>query len=45
MPISERTELLDKARFVLTLHQWSVEPDFDQDGDAVPLLGVSRRLQ
>jgi hypothetical protein len=38
MPIVERAQLRDKARFVVALHQWSVEPDFDRDGDGVLLL-------
>jgi hypothetical protein len=31
--IIDRGDILDKARFALALHQWIVEPDFDQEGE------------
>ena len=31
--IIDRGEILDKARTALALHQWIVEPDFDQEGE------------
>jgi hypothetical protein len=31
--IIDRGAILDKARAALALHQWIVEPDFDQEGD------------
>ena len=31
--IIDRGEILDRARAALTLHQWIVEPDFDQEGE------------
>jgi len=31
--IIDRGDILDKAKFALSLHQWIVEPDFDQEGD------------
>ncbi|MHB1873211.1 MAG: hypothetical protein ACYCT1_20550, partial [Steroidobacteraceae bacterium] len=31
--IIDRGEILDKAKFALGLHQWIVEPDFDQEGE------------
>jgi hypothetical protein len=31
--IIERGAILDKARAALALHQWIVEPDFDQEGE------------
>jgi hypothetical protein len=31
--IIDRADILHKARFALTLHQWIVEPDFDQEGE------------
>ena len=31
--IIDRGEILDNARAALTLHQWIVEPDFDQEGE------------
>ena len=31
--IIDRGEILEKAKFALTLHQWLVEPDFDQEGE------------
>lgn len=31
--IIDRGEILDRARQALTLHQWLVEPDFDQEGE------------
>ncbi len=31
--IIDRGDILDKARAALTLHQWIVEPDFDQQGE------------
>ena len=31
--IIDRGDILDKARAALTLHQWIVEPDFDQEGE------------
>ena len=31
--IIDRGEILDRARQALTLHQWMVEPDFDQEGE------------
>jgi len=31
--IIDRGDILDKARFALGLHQWIVEPDFDQEGE------------
>jgi hypothetical protein len=33
LPIIERGRIFDAARAALTLHQWLVEPDFDQEGD------------
>ncbi len=29
----DRADILDKAKAALTLHQWIVEPDFDQEGE------------
>lgn len=29
----DRGEILETAKFALTLHQWIVEPDFDQEGE------------
>lgn len=31
--IIDRADILEKARTALTLHQWLVEPDFDQEGE------------
>lgn len=31
--IIDRADILDKAKFALALHQWIVEPDFDQEGE------------
>lgn len=31
--IIDRGEILDRARAALALHQWIVEPDFDQEGE------------
>ena len=31
--IIDRADILDKARAALALHQWIVEPDFDQEGE------------
>ena len=31
--IIDRGDILDKAKFALGLHQWIVEPDFDQEGE------------
>ena len=31
--IIDRGEILERARAALTLHQWLVEPDFDQEGE------------
>ncbi len=31
--IIDRADILEKARRALTLHQWLVEPDFDQEGE------------
>jgi hypothetical protein len=31
--IIDRGDILNKARFALALHQWIVEPDFDQEGE------------
>jgi hypothetical protein len=31
--IIDRGDILDKARAALALHQWIVEPDFDQEGE------------
>lgn len=31
--IIDRGDILDKARTALALHQWMVEPDFDQEGE------------
>ena len=31
--IIDRADILEKAKTALTLHQWIVEPDFDQEGD------------
>jgi hypothetical protein len=31
--IIDRGDILEKARAALTLHQWIVEPDFDQEGE------------
>jgi hypothetical protein len=31
--IIDRGDILDKARTALALHQWIVEPDFDQEGE------------
>jgi len=31
--IIDRGDILDKAKFALTLHQWLVAPDFDQEGE------------
>ena len=31
--IIDRADILEKARTALTLHQWMVEPDFDQEGE------------
>ncbi len=31
--IIDRADILDKAKTALTLHQWLVEPDFDQEGE------------
>ncbi len=31
--IIDRGDILEKARTALTLHQWIVEPDFDQEGE------------
>jgi hypothetical protein len=31
--IIDRADILEKARAALTLHQWLVEPDFDQEGE------------
>ena len=31
--IIDRGEILEKARFALTLHHWLVDPDFDQEGE------------
>ena len=31
--IIDRADILDKARVALELHQWIVEPDFDQEGE------------
>jgi hypothetical protein len=31
--VIDRGETLANARHVLTLHQWIVEPDFDQEGE------------
>jgi hypothetical protein len=31
--IIDRGQILDAARTALTLHQWMVEPDFDQEGE------------
>ncbi|MGH7085704.1 MAG: hypothetical protein ACREFN_12015 [Acetobacteraceae bacterium] len=31
--IIDRGDILDKAKFSLGLHQWIVEPDFDQEGE------------
>jgi hypothetical protein len=31
--IIDRSAILDRARAALTLHQWIVEPDFDQEGE------------
>jgi hypothetical protein len=31
--IIDRGDMLDKAKFALDLHQWIVEPDFDQEGE------------
>jgi len=31
--IIDRGDILDKAKFALDLHQWIVEPDFDQEGE------------
>ena len=33
LPIIERGRIFDAARAALTLRQWLVEPDFDQEGD------------
>ncbi len=31
--IIDRADILEKAKTALTLHQWIVEPDFDQEGE------------
>lgn len=31
--IIDRGDILDRAKFALGLHQWIVEPDFDQEGE------------
>jgi hypothetical protein len=31
--IIDRADILEKAKAALTLHQWIVEPDFDQEGE------------
>jgi hypothetical protein len=31
--IIDRADILDKVRAALTLHQWIVRPDFDQEGE------------
>lgn len=33
MRIIDRGDILDKAKFDLSLHQWIVEPDFNQEGE------------
>jgi hypothetical protein len=41
--IIDRGEILERARAALTLHQWLVEPDFDQEGEvqrAVAMLAM-----
>ncbi len=33
--VIDRGEILANARYALTLHQWIVEPDFDQEGEVL----------
>jgi hypothetical protein len=33
LPVIERLETLDAARYALALHQWLIAPDFDEEGD------------
>ena len=54
MRIVDRGEIFEAARTALTLHQWIVEPDFDQEGEiqeaerhlanATSLVGVAEAL-
>lgn len=39
----DREDILDRARTALTLHQWIVAPDFDQDSDVQRAAAVLAR--
>jgi hypothetical protein len=41
--IIDRADILDKAKTALTLHQWLVEPDFDQEGEVQRAESLLRR--
>lgn len=41
--IIDRADILEKARTALTLHQWLVEPDFDQEGEVQRAESLLRR--